>query len=261
MASNRLDAKDFIGRIYKTNRSGDCFIVDLKDSYDITVMFYDGYYVNVNKGNLDKGKVRNPHHPSNKSYGVGLFDSTSVGKDPDVMKIINSWNNMLQRCYSARFHKRQPSYKEVVVCERWKTYSNFESDIMSMYNYEKFLKYGWVLDKDALKGDVSIYSPETCCFIPKRLNSMLASLDGLFDSSVGASKVPSGKYRTSASTNCNSKCFDTKEEALFEYRKIRCSLFVSELEKWKDIVDDVVIDSVLRKVEECRRQMSLTSVV
>lgn len=251
---NKLELNDFLGKIYKTNTSGECFIVDVKDSYNVTVMFYDGFTVNVNKGNLDKGKVKNPFHPNNLVKGVGLFDSTSVGKDKGIKKVIEAWNNMLQRCYCNTFHQRQPTYKDVIVCDRWKTYSNFEYDLVNMLNYEKFVDEGWVLDKDILSSGNKVYSPETCCFIPKSLNSKISSIESIFQCDVGYSILPSGKYRVCTEHGKSTKhvgCYDTPEEASNVYKTVKCNTIISEIKKWEGLVDDRVLRAIENKVNLC----------
>lgn len=73
---------------------------------------------------------------------------------------------MISRCYD----EKHPSYriyggKGVKVCDEWKK------------NLQTFLEWGiangwqdgYDLDKDVL-GDGFLYSPETCCFIPKSVN-------------------------------------------------------------------------------------------
>jgi hypothetical protein len=58
------------------------------------------------------------------------------------------------------------SYSNVKCCDEWLIYSNFLKWIDTQDYIEKDL------DKD-LFGDGSLYSPETCCFIPHNINTML----------------------------------------------------------------------------------------
>lgn len=76
------------------------------------------------------------------------------------------WRYMLQRCLSEKYKINQPTYRGCKVDDSWLVFSNFKKwfDL----NYTD----GWELDKDIL-GDGTIYSKETCCFIPKYLNLFL----------------------------------------------------------------------------------------
>ena len=78
------------------------------------------------------------------------------------------WMNMLTRCYSAKEHARQPSYIDCYVCDEWLSFMAFR-EWMMMQDWE-----GKQLDKDLI-GDGRVYSPNTCCFIPSELNTLLQS--------------------------------------------------------------------------------------
>ena len=67
---------------------------------------------------------------------------------------------MLTRCYRTN---RPKTYYDVEVCEDWWKASNFKA-WMEKQDWE-----GKELDKDLL-GDGKLYSPETCCFLPKKIN-------------------------------------------------------------------------------------------
>lgn len=74
------------------------------------------------------------------------------------------WRNMLMRCYSDSYLKKQPTYKGCVVCDEWLTFSNFK-DWMEKQDWE-----GNQLDKDLLFEGNKIYSPETCIFVESKIN-------------------------------------------------------------------------------------------
>lgn len=109
-----------------------------------------------------------------KVYKVGLLDADFqirkwsgnevVWTDPYYQR----WVNMLARCYSKYQKKYTPSYKSCEVCDEWLVFSNFKSWMEKQDWHEK------ELDKD-LFGCGKFYSPDTCCFVTKRLNLLLAS--------------------------------------------------------------------------------------
>ncbi|MDM5075951.1 hypothetical protein [Aeromonas media] len=103
-------------------------------------------------------------------YAVGYLDVSF----PVAIKIegrayyhpaYSAWQNMLKRCY---YTKNTVSYTPAVVCDEWLRFSNFLAWWKNNY------VPGLELDKDQeclMRGlKVSIYSPETCRYIPKWLN-------------------------------------------------------------------------------------------
>lgn len=104
-------------------------------------------------------------------YGVGICDvESSVSlEDGSVMPSYNIWHDMLRRCYSEMFHKKEPTYIGCSVCDEWKRFSIFKD-----WCDENYVK-GYALDKDILIKGNKIYSPTTCCFIPHELNSLLTN--------------------------------------------------------------------------------------
>ena len=74
---------------------------------------------------------------------------------------------MLTRCYNEKHLVKNPSYKDCVVCEEWKRFSNFKA-WMEIQDWE-----GKQLDKDLLIRGNKLYSPETCVFVSKVINSFI----------------------------------------------------------------------------------------
>ena len=96
-------------------------------------------------------------------FGVGNFDMYSECKSDSY----KAWIEMLRRCYDTKSLHKWESYIDVTVCEEWHTYSNFKAWFDDpATGYHK----GYQLDKDILSGKTKVYSPNTCCLIPPRLN-------------------------------------------------------------------------------------------
>ena len=77
------------------------------------------------------------------------------------------WMQMLQRCFCAEYKNKKPTYADVVCCDDWLLFSNFKK-WMEAQDYE-----GKELDKDLLVFENKIYSPESCCFVSRAVNSFL----------------------------------------------------------------------------------------
>lgn len=101
--------------------------------------------------------------------GVGKND-VDIFMNHDKPYIL--WNGMLARCYNPKILQKKPTYKDVSVCDDWHYFSNF----LKWYK-EKGIWYrnGWELDKDILIKGNKVYSPQTCCFVPKEINSLLTN--------------------------------------------------------------------------------------
>lgn len=98
-------------------------------------------------------------------YKVTRSEKTDKGwKIVWVCPIYEKWKSMIHRCYSGK------DYSDVTVCEEWLTFSNFKK-WMETQDWE-----GKELDKDLLMLGAKIYSPETCCFISRKLNNVLINL-------------------------------------------------------------------------------------
>lgn len=79
------------------------------------------------------------------------------------------WADMLSRCYSKKCQEKYPTYIGCSVCDEWKYFSNFKK-WMEQQEWD-----GRQLDKDFLVENNKVYSPDTCVFLPHRLNSFTLS--------------------------------------------------------------------------------------
>lgn len=102
-----------------------------------------------------------------KVCGVGNCDVRDIRFNGNV-DVYQAWRGMLDRCYNSNPNK-YPSYKGCSVCEEWLTFSTFRD---WFYNPINGYKKGYHLDKDILVRGNKVYSPDTCCFVPKEINSM-----------------------------------------------------------------------------------------
>lgn len=114
-------------------------------------------------------KIGGKQKPRKLLYGVGINDDTSIHTNKQESVAYRKWRTMLARCYSDSYKSKQGTYKDCKVCDEWLTFSNFKKwhDENYMANYE--------LDKDILTKGNKIYSPETCSYIPKFINTILLS--------------------------------------------------------------------------------------
>ena len=168
---------DRTGETRKDNFGTEIIIIKCNGCSDIIVEFQDKYKakIHTNYQAFEKGKVKNPYHPN--VYGVGYIGQgkykTSVnGKNTEAYK---TWKNMLRRCYDPYEINREPVYIDCYVCDEWLCFQNFAEWYYK--NYYECNNEEMHLDKDILIKGNKIYSPETCVFVPQRINSLFTKSD------------------------------------------------------------------------------------
>lgn len=161
-----------IGDIFPTNQCGDCVVLEYVNCYKVKVKFITtGYECWCYRASLRKGLVKDLYCPTVYSIGYlgeGEYISKINGK---ISKEYYTWRNMIERCYSVK-NKYYHRYggREVVVCEEWHNFQNFAAWVVKQPNYNKD---GFQLDKDLRIKDSKEYSPNTCSFVPARINTLL----------------------------------------------------------------------------------------
>lgn len=238
-----------IGEKYITNEGYKIEIIEYFGWKNCTIQFDNGTIIrNIRYSHIKNGNVKNPNHKSvcNVGYmGVGKYKSTFQKKPSEYY---NCWTSMIKRGYSSKYEKRQPSYKNVTVCEGWHNFQNFAEW------FEENYKEGFELDKDILVKGNKLYSPETCCFVSKEINTLFTKNNSKRgDCPIGVEKCKNGKYRATFGQNNKTThigTFNTTKEA-FEAYKTTKELYIKELaNKWKDKINPKVYEAMYNyKVE------------
>lgn len=175
-----------------------------------------------------------------KVNGVGINDLKGVGYTDEMRAIYNIWRGMLSRCYAESYHKWFTSYNDCTVCTEWLLFSNF-------YRWAK--ENNWknnALDKDLRVKGNRVYSPDTCIFISKKLNSFLITKENK-DSELPVGTYYdkySGKYKAHISDILLNKrvtigYYDSVEEAHTSWvsYKRTLALKLAELEEDETVAD------------------------
>ena len=166
-----------------------------------------------------------------KLYGVGINDADyNVRGNNRVIDLAYSrWSCMLFRCYSDSYHKKQGTYENCCVCEEWLLFSNFKK-----WFDENYIE-GYQLDKDIIGGKGNkMYSPQTCCFVPKEVNCLIEKADksrGMYP--VGVGRLKNGGRRFYAGLRTKERkihlgYFDTAEQAFVSY-KVAKESYIKEI--------------------------------
>ena len=167
-----IDFKDIINSTYKTNEGYVVQIIDYIDTKNVLIKFVEIPDLQVwsSLQNIKNGQIKNPYHKTifNKGYyGVGKYTARKNNiKTEEYVK----WYSMFVRCYSTSYHKRQPTY---IGCSVADDFCNFQNFAEWYYKLKYHCRYELEIDKDLLYEGNKIYSPSTCCLIPKEINTVL----------------------------------------------------------------------------------------
>lgn len=226
-------------------------IVAYRGSDDIDVLV-DNKTVVTHKayGNFKRGQIGNPYHRS--MLGVGYFGEGkySIGRGKNLEnEIYEVWGSMFKRCYRNHVRVRDKSYGGCEVDERFHNFQNF-----ARWYEENYYTVGnerMALDKDILVKNNKIYSPETCIFVPLRINSLFISSRAVRGNlPIGVSKQPgtNTKYRAGISKNGKSPVylgtFDTPEEAFHAYKTAKEAYIKQVADEYKDKIPKKLYDAL-----------------
>lgn len=185
---------------------------------------------------------------SNTFYGIGYNSKrrhkTKVnGKVSEVYKV---WYSMFQRCYCPKRLKRNPSYLGCSVAKEWHDFQDFAD----WYEKQTQSNLGYQLDKDILTLENKIYSSDTCCFVPRELNMLLAACDarrGKYPQGVDFCKQ-TGRYRSQISIDRVSVGlgrFDCPQKAHLVYKKAKEIHIRNKALEWRDRISSDVFNALM----------------
>lgn len=207
----------------KTNNFGSIMIItEYRSTRSIDVYFPEYEWTKYNSAykEFNNGNIKCPYEPRtfNTGYiGEGIY-SASNNK-----KAYNVWNNMLRRCYDKKYQQKEPSYIGCTVCDEWHNFQTFA--IWFEKNYYE-IDNNMALDKDILVKNNKIYSPDTCIFVPKKINSLFTNnKNKRGELPLGVRILPSGKYQAYCNNGDNKwttiGTYDTQEEAFQAYKQYK----------------------------------------
>ena len=234
-------ANERLGETVLQNCNEVAFIVEYVDSKNITVQFKStGELVKTDYRTFARGNVKS--HFTASVYGVGVKGTeVTVDKNGERLESYICWKSMLCRCYSAKHQKRYPSYKGCSVCDEWLYYPNFKKFYNENY-YEIDGKTSQ-LDKDILVKGNKIYSPETCIFVPKFINTLFTKSQKIrgdfpvgvcYDKTNKKYKAHLSVFKNGKSTQKNLGYFDTPEEAFEVYKRAKEDYIKKIADEYKD---------------------------
>ena len=177
---NNNDREKYIGKIFKNKLFGEYIVLGVYDNLGnrtgnkrYIVKFLDTGFETLALGHhILKGAIKDNLKPI--IYNNGYFGYIDNVKHNPFYRV---WMSMLQRCYDEKLHKKEESYKNCIVDEKWKCFQLFLEDIPSLLGYDYIDKYKDIkfqLDKD-IKFDTKTYNLDSCIFIPQKINNFFTN--------------------------------------------------------------------------------------
>jgi hypothetical protein len=220
-----------IGETRLNNSGSKMTIIEYYNNIKVIIEFENGYKTCVQYTNFLLGNIRNPY--DRNVYGIGYLGE---GKYTSTNMFYNIWNHMLSRCYSSISQVKQSSYIGCSVYKEWCCYQTFAE--WCEKNYYQILNEKMNLDKDILIKGNKIYSPETCIFVPQRINLLFTKNNRMRgELPIGVSR----KNRKKFIVLCNNGIkqlslgiFDTEIEAFNAYKIFKENLIKQVADEYKD---------------------------
>lgn len=177
-------------------------------------------------------------------YGVARndYNDSCVDANGELLKSYDIWYGMIRRCYDEKSLEYKSTYRDCIVCDEWLLFSNFKR-----WLDENYIE-GYCLDKDIRVHGNRIYSPQTCCFIPKEINTIFITnkrIRGEFV--IGVSHNGSNYTATLLKwgKTCYLGVFATEEEAFLAYKREKESFIKEVANKYKDKLSEIAYNALM----------------
>jgi hypothetical protein len=185
--------------------------------------------------------------------GIGINDNKHcASKGGKITKEYSLWSNMLLRNTKEHWVK-YPSYEGTTCSENFKSYTFFYEWCQKQVGFGNKDDNGksWCLDKDLLVRGNSIYSEDTCAFIPHRINMLVSLCSG----NRGEYFIGVSWNKHISKFNAHSSCgsgknkslgyFNTPQEAFLAYKTFKEALIKQVANEYKEQLDPRVYEALM----------------
>ena len=216
------------------NFGSEMVIIKYNNAHDIDVYFPKYNYTARNReyGSFKKGNVKCPYDRT--VFGIGYVGEGKykVSENCKLTRAYNTWMHMLERCYDKKLHEKRPTYIGCTVSEEWHNFQNFAKWYYNSYYEIESQKMH--LDKDILYKGNKVYSPNTCIFVPERINTLFTKRQNKRGESVIGTSPKNGKYVVQCHL-INPKTEESKQEHLGYYNTQEKAFEIYKYYKEKNI--------------------------
>ena len=238
--------RERLGETRLNNAGLEMKIIKYNSATDIDIQFIKSGYISYNNKyyNFVRGTVKDHRHPSH--FGLGYTDGEDTGR------VINGkwvddyeydiWSGLFVRCYSEKKLKRCRTYREVEVAEEWHNYKNFKR--WHKENYYEIEGEKMCLDKDILAKGNKIYSPDTCIYVPEKINLLFKKVSIKRDLPSGVFlHGKTGKYKSIHRSQMLG-IYDSIEEASRAYKEAKEQYIKQVADEYKDKIPKKLYDAM-----------------
>lgn len=188
-------------------------IIDYRNNKDIDVYFteYKWIFKNTSYQKFKNGGIKCPYETRYEDRGyIGEGEYKPCIKN-DHTREYDDWKHMLKRVYNEEFHNKYPTYKDCRLYEDWHNFQIFAK--WSNENYYEVPNQRMCLDKDILIKGNKLYSPDTCIYVPERINCLLLKCDS-----------HRGKYPIGVTYHKKTSSFNTNLSIITDGKRKRINL-------------------------------------
>lgn len=218
-------------------------IIEYRTAKDIDVEIYSTKEIikNCTYRQFKTGEIKSHFSPT--VVNVGIVGNNIATEEQNKTIAYTKWSSMLNRVIL----KNNVAYQDKDVCEEWLIYENFLK--WHNKNYYEVEGETMCLDKDILCKGNKIYSPETCIYVPERINILFVkSLTNKGDYPIGV--VKNGKkYNWQLSKKdrrIRGYGFNTPEEAFYGYKQAKEQYIKEVAEEYKDRIPQKLYEAMYK---------------
>lgn len=233
-----------LGLVGKNKFGSNIKIVKYINCEDMDILFsdYDWIKKNTRYDYFQGGTIACPYEPRFLKIGYLGEGEFTIGDD----KMSKTWQGMINRCYNENYLIKKPTYRECTVCEEWHNFQNFAKWYSE--NYYEIEGEMMELDKDILIKGNKVYSPNTCIFVPRMINSMFTyskSTKGTLPAGVNMDRH---RYRARCQHPINGRInigtYDTVEEAFNEFKLHKEQVIKQIADRYRDKIPKRLYDAM-----------------
>lgn len=241
---------DRTGEVSYNNFGSKMIIKEYRKTNDMDVFFpkYDYTKEHTSYNQFTRGTIACPYEA--RTFGIGYLgegrhNALINGKRT---KCYDVWRKMIERCYSSKYHDRQPTYIGCEVYHGWLNFQNFA--LWFEKNYYNIGDEQICLDKDILCKGNKIYSPDTCVFVPQTINNLFTKRDnsrGNYPVGVYYDKSME-KYKAQCNINIKKKFlgyYNTPEEAFQVYKNFKEQYIKEVAEEYKNVIPQKLYNAMV----------------
>lgn len=225
-------------------------IIKYNRNNDIEVYFeeYDWSIKNISYQSFKKGTLSCPYEK--RTYGIGYLGEGKykTRENNKKTKAYIVWSDLLRRCYCIEY--KNITYKDCRVCNEWHNFQNFAEWFYK--NYYDIDSQCMALDKDILCKGNKIYSPNTCVFVPQRINNLFTKRQNRRgNNKIGVHEHKRDKVYEVNCNDCNGKQiylgrYLNENEAFNSYKEYKEKIIKEVADKYKDKIPNKLYEALYK---------------